>query len=172
MRQSSLLGAFRMRPKSVGSDLTARLALCVAIPAGTVAFASAMSSPAAAPATLQDVALSALLAKAAIALLLAPVLETPILAAQAHLLAALVRLPGTAVSLLTAATWACLHSLIRGEGWIGPSAVLTFPMFCLCALTYLAWRGLSIANALLYAMGCHFAWNLSTLLTYFALLPR
>lgn len=94
------------------------------------------------------------------------------IAAQAHVFASLLRLPVIAASSLTALTWACLHSVIRGEGLIGPSAVLTFPLFYFCTLTYLAWRSATIARAILYAMSSHFAWNFSTRLAYVALLPR
>lgn len=113
-----------------------------------------------------EVAWGAVAPKLVLALLLAPAFETPLILLQAQALVSVFALRAASASLTTAITWACLHSILRDEGLMGVSAILTLPLFLICVSIYFALHTASLAVRVSAAVLCHFLWNATTLTAF------
>jgi hypothetical protein len=103
---------------------------------------------------------------AIVAILLAPIVETPLVLLQAQALKSVVGLSDKYTCILTGLVWGGLHSFLRDEGMLAYSMVFTTPLFVACSFIYFVMNDSGLVARVFMSIICHFLWNASALGCY------
>ena len=100
------------------------------------------------------------------ALLFAPLIETPLVLLQAQALKSIVGASVKATCILTGLVWGGLHSLLREEGLFAYSLIFTAPLFVCCSFIYFATAESKLVTRVAIPVICHLLWNASAIGAY------